>query len=528
MDKEHVARRLRLRLVKAALVLIGFAVCSLVAVSFTLWSTSALSIPSNTRRVFPKLVSIRDSIIQAVFGQHPTSYSRLTVDTTIPTETLSKYTKFFVARFNITTAEEANTLKEVVHSLLLDVWAVTPNYVDIRVRKDNFDGLLEFLPASLTASYSVLIPDLVSAAASTYPRPTNLDIIPELSPASRSRLVTSLYDTDNLFFQDYQPLSVVIQWMRLLEAMFPDISEIIQIGNTYEGREINALRVGSRLNDPRPDKPRKSIIVTGGLHAREWISTTSVNYAAWSFITGYNKDTIITKMLQTFDIIFIPALNPDGVEYTWSTDRLWRKSRQHTKLRWCRGFDLDRVFDFQWDAKSDPCSESYSGSKPLEAVEAAQFAQWVERETAENNVRFVGLLDLHSYSQQVLFPYSYTCQIEPPNLENLEELGTGLVKAIRLTSGESYSLGAACEGVVADVTESNVTSVPRVTVESKGGSFLDWVFHELGVRFSFQIKLRDTGNYGFLLPKEFIIPTGEEVLSAMKYFGDFLDRKSVV
>jgi len=305
--------------------------------------------------------------------------------------------------------------------------------------------------------------------------------------------------------------------MRLMEALFPSFVEMVSVGFSHERKDILALKIGAQS---RPEDPqRKTIIVTGGLHAREWISTTTANYIAWSFITHYGKDPIVTKFLEKFDLIVIPTLNPDGYDYTWQVDRLWRKTRQHTAFRFCRGIDLDRAFGYRWERSNDPCSEFYGGDEPFQATEAKALANFVQR-AVDHGAQIMGLIDLHSYSQQVLFPYSFSCVEEPPNLENMEELAAGLAKAIRLTSGEAYTVRSACEGATPYPGEDD-TSNPTGT-ELGGGSAIDWFSHELLARYSYQIRLRDTGSYGFLLPKDHIIPTGEEIFSAFRYLADFL------
>lgn len=99
----------------------------------------------------------------------------------------------------------------------------------------------------------------------------------------------------------------------------------------------------------------------------------------------------------------------------------------------------------------------------------------------------------------------------------------GLAKAIRLTNGgEKYGITAACEGSVTDTSDSKNPHKKNYRIESSGGSALDWFYHELKVKYSYQIKLRDTGSYGFLLPAQNIVPTGKEMFAAMKYMGNFL------
>lgn len=174
---------------------------------------------------------------------------------------------------------------------------------------------------------------VVDTALESYPRIVESPL-PHGLPESMLKV-----DADILFFQDYQPLSVIAPWMNLLQSMFPEFVEIINIGKSYEGRAIQAFKIGK----PHGWAKKRTVVVTGAAHAREWISVSTVCYMAYAMITGYGKDDKgINKMVDELDWIFIPTLNVDGYVYTWENDRLWRKNRQPTSLSFCKGIDLDR------------------------------------------------------------------------------------------------------------------------------------------------------------------------------------------
>lgn len=446
----------------------------------------------------------------------------------------ARYGGDVVLRFNISTVEEAASLAEAADVLMLDVWEFAYDWVDIRLSKDIIPSLLGLLPTSLQTVHTPLLRerDLAHAIYSSYPSSKHSQSSAEsICPGERPfESVQRKHDDgeSSIFFQEYRSLSVIEPWMRLISQEFSTHVKLINIGMSFEGREILALQVGARPlgSDNTMTKRRRTVLVTGGMHAREWISTTTVNYVAFSMITSYGKTDDVTALLDEYDFIFVPTVNPDGYAYTWNTDRLWRKNRQRTTVRFCQGVDLDHGFGFAWDATAtigNPCSESYAGETPFDAIESRRLADWAKNETENNNVEFVGFLDLHSYSQQILYPYSYSCADRPPSRENLEELALGLEKAIRRSSSMSYEVMPACEGnsIAAENSQAGQRGMLPM-IEQAGGSAIDWFYHEMHVKYAYQIKLRDRGTYGFLLPKENIIPTGKEILDAVLYFGEFL------
>lgn len=457
-----------------------------------------------------------------------------------PAHTFARYGQDIVLRFNVSSVDELTSLNEAVDTLLLDVWDRKPlqQQIDVRLSTETVPLLLGLLPASLQRAHEPLLreKDLVDAVVDTYPAPRQQKFnFQHASPTPDSRhkpLIAPVNEKSgdasaehaqadkNVFFQDYQPLSAIEPWMRLKASLYSGHTSLVTIGKSYEGRDILGLRVGARQAEhERAEHPRQTILIVGGLHAREWISTSTVTYLAQALITGYGPSPRISHLLEHFDFLLIPTLNPDGYEYTWTTDRLWRKTRQETNTRFCPGVDLDRSFDFKWQARDNTCSESYPGDAPFEAVEAAALAQFAADEVARGRTHFVGFLDLHAYSETILYPYSYTCDAEPPSLENLEELAAGLRRAIRDVHGREYALMPACEENVF----ATAAAADRVAVgEPAGGSALDYFYHTLNVHTAYQLKLRDRGSYGFLLPREHIVPTGKEILNAVLFMGDFL------
>lgn len=394
------------------------------------------------------------------------------------------------------------------------IWAHNPSQGTIDVQVSDSE-LATLMSESGTSNPNFVIKDLAQAVYETYPEGLNRENIESFKQNSLDEVhqaaAEGVHTASEVFFKLYRPLLSIDAWLELLQQTYPKLVTTEIIGKTYEGRDYKVVHI-SVPDDDVAHEDKKTVVITGGVHAREWISVSTTLYCIYEMLNHYESNPDTWKELAKLDFLFIPVLNPDGYEYTWTTDRLWRKNRQHvagSDDTGCTGIDIDHSYDYHWTQLSDTvCGEEFSGHSPFEAYELKIWNQYLNSTNEDH--RIWGYIDLHSYSQEILYPYAYSCNETPRDEENLIELAYGISKAVRLTSGKYYAVLPACVDRDSDL-------IPDLG----SGTALDYMYHHRAY-WAFQMKLRDSGLHGFLLPDKYIQPVGEEVAAGLKYFCRFI------
>lgn len=394
------------------------------------------------------------------------------------------------------------------------IWAKnsSQNTVDVQGHESDVSAMLAELNI---ADPNIIIWDVAQAVFETYPEQLKKGEFATFAEKSFDDVAAAaesgIHTAAEVFFKLYRPLLSIDAWLDLVQLTYPDLISTEVIGKTYENRDFKVLHVLIPDSDI-PHDERKTIVITGGVHAREWISVSSTLYTIYEMLSVYENNPERWKELAMLDFLFIPVLNPDGYEYSWNSDRLWRKNRQHVEGgddAGCTGIDIDHSFDYHWTKSSDTvCGEEYSGEEPFEAYELKIWNDYLNSTNSNHNIW--GYIDLHSYSQEILYPYAYSCNEIPRDEENLIELAYGISKAIRLTSGKSYAVLPAC-------VDRDLDLIPDLG----SGSALDFMYHHRAF-WAYQVKLRDSGSHGFLLPEKYIQPVGEEIAAGIRFFCRFI------
>ena len=257
----------------------------------------------------------------------------------------------------------------------------------------------------------------------------------------------------------YPELAEILAEMNDAEANYPSICKVVDLTETYgmpttfEGRHIFAVKISDNVTE-NEDEP--AYLVVCEHHAREIVTPVIGLYAIEQFTSKYGIDPTITALVDEYEIWIAPVWNPDGYEYVFNVDNLWRKNRRVFPEG--VGVDQNRNYPFGWDSvcggSTLVTSLTYRGPEVASEAETQTMLAWSQ------DRRFAKVLDFHSYGRETL--YSYACLPHPfTNFWGEEAVGisiaSGYGSSVRLplAEGQHFEWQLAMMGAHAFLTETH-------------------------------------------------------------------------
>merc|ERR1711971_1235993 len=186
-------------------------------------------------------------------------------------------------------------------------------------------------------------------------------LIEETRPSpKKSKSGAGNYTMDWEDYHDYATLEAFIAAL----ADANDWASVINIGQSYEGRDMNVLAI----TKAGPGAP--NIWLEAGIHAREWIAPAVSTFLVRELVEDYAEHPDYIDKINWY---FIPSANPDGYAYGEN------------------GVSHNR------------CMETYCGPEAFSEVEMRNIRDFVQ---TLDPVPVLGHC-FHSYSQLWLWPYGY-------------------------------------------------------------------------------------------------------------------------
>lgn len=195
-----------------------------------------------------------------------------------------------------------------------------------------------------------------------------------------------------------------------LATRFPAIATLHDLGKSHEGRETVALRI----TGGEASKWGKPVFLFMGCHhAREWISVEVPLAIAKHLVEGYAIDPAIKNLVDTREVWCVPVVNPDGLNYSQSNYKYWRKNRKPNGDG-SFGVDPNRNYGYKWGTagdSGDPDSDVYRGPEAFSEVDTQHIRDFASQRVLTTSISY------HSYGERVMFPYSYDYVTAPDDAQ---------------------------------------------------------------------------------------------------------------
>lgn len=286
--------------------------------------------------------------------------------------------------------------------------------------------------------------------------------------------------------------------LRELESNYPGLAQVTTIGYSIEGRELNVIKISDNVSI---DEAEPNIFIVGCHHAREWISVEVPLLFAQYLLEHYQDNPDVMRAVNGAQVFIMPIQNPDGLEFSIHTYRMWRKNRRYNgNLSW--GVDPNRNYGYMWGyddegSSPDPWSDVYRGPAPFSEPETEAVRQFLLAYPP------AGTISYHNYSQIIIYPWGYTHE-PAPDAEAMDQIAAEMSNLIFQVSGRIYMYGA--------------SDILYLT----NGDTTDWVYGTFGTpAFTIELPPDNVLLGGFFTSLELIDSAFRENLPALLYFVNY-------
>lgn len=231
--------------------------------------------------------------------------------------------------------------------------------------------------------------------------------------------------------QDYTNPAEMSAFLDQVVAAYPDLVRKIALPSSlFEGHVQYALKI---TKDPDLPNDRPVFVLDSQHHARE-VMTAEIAKDMIDYLTSrYATDAAVRRWVDNIVIWVVPIVNPDGANYVFTADNMWRKNRHPS----CP-VDPNRNYPFAWgscNGSSGNCTdETFRGTEPGSEPETQGMLSLAP------NTRPFFALSYHTYGEYIM--YSYGCN-NPDEMTAMQEVAQGLNAILQDDNGvlNSYTVG---------------------------------------------------------------------------------------
>jgi hypothetical protein len=223
---------------------------------------------------------------------------------------------------------------------------------------------------------------------------------------SRAARIAAAAAADPVVYRSFDEEGGIRDEIYQVAADNPDLVKLVKLGTTHQGREYLALKVTSNARQVR-DGRRPAVLYVATYHAREWISTeVNRRLLHWYVDKWRANDAEIRTLLGDVELWFVLVHNPDGYEYTFDVERLWRKNLRDNDgngtIENGDGVDPNRNHAEHWNydnegSNSQFSSETYRGPAANSEPETKAIVRLYDRVDFEFSISY------HSFGQLLLY-----------------------------------------------------------------------------------------------------------------------------